>query len=145
VLINIEGFGIRSVACFSSASAARAEMHRIRIAMVTISTAGGRSGKSWYGLSGAQFIADVFIFCRFIDTLAYYVDRIDMSIKYVDICAFYRHILEVLPELPIGRDIISQSSRHGCKQLFYLFARVLGRIKDQSNFHRPAEGGAEDV
>jgi hypothetical protein len=98
VLINIEGFGIRSVACFSSASAARAVMHRLSIALVSISTAGGRSGKSWYGLSGAQFIADMFIFCRFIDTFAYYVDRIDMSTKYVDIFAFYRHIVDALPK-----------------------------------------------
>jgi hypothetical protein len=94
VLINIEGFGIRSVACFSSASAARAVMHRLSIALVSISTDGGRRGKSWYGLSGAQFIADVFIFCRFIDTFAYYVDRIDMSTKYVDIFAFYRRIVK---------------------------------------------------
>lgn len=34
----------------------------------------------------------MFMFCRFIDTYAGYVDSSDMSTKYVDVLRFYRHI-----------------------------------------------------
>jgi hypothetical protein len=55
-LIKTAGFGINAVAWRSAANAALALTHALRIVLVSISTDGGRSGKSLYGLEGSKLI-----------------------------------------------------------------------------------------
>jgi len=57
VLIRIEGFGMRSVAAFNSASAARAKMHALSTARVSSSAAGGKRGSSLNAIAGLKVMS----------------------------------------------------------------------------------------
>ena len=56
VLIKTAGFGINAIAWRRAANAALAFTHALRIVLVSISTDGGRSGRSLYGLEGSKLI-----------------------------------------------------------------------------------------
>lgn len=59
VLIRIAGFGSDAAACFRSATAARAAMHRFKTGTVSRLIHGGSSGRSFYGTSGCHAGHDV--------------------------------------------------------------------------------------
>ena len=59
VLIRIAGFGSNAAACFSSATAARAVIHRFKTGFVSRSILGGSSGRSLYGRSECHAGQDV--------------------------------------------------------------------------------------
>ncbi|MEW6501423.1 MAG: hypothetical protein AB1456_08035 [Thermodesulfobacteriota bacterium] len=82
----------------SSAKAARAVMHCFKTALVSRSALGGKRGKALYGWPGFQFAPLMFAFFAFFDTLAVYVDPIDMSTTCVDFFLFHRHKTALLEQ-----------------------------------------------
>jgi len=64
VLMSTAGFGMSSPACFNSASAARAAMQRLRMALLSNSAFGGNSGSALNG-AAARHATDVWrTFCQ---------------------------------------------------------------------------------
>src|SRR5581483_6442184 len=92
VLMSIAWSGIRPPACFSSASAARAPMHALRIARLSRSARGGSFGSALYGLAGSKPLNGPSSLISAIDTSAAGVDAIDTSGKRVEIIPFFRQI-----------------------------------------------------
>jgi hypothetical protein len=83
VLIKIVWLGISCAACFNSASAARAAMQCLKMALVSKSALGGNNGKLLNGLSGCQMDMRLFFFLAE-GMAARYVDAIDTSTERVE-------------------------------------------------------------
>ena len=90
-LISIAWFGMSFPETRSSASAARAAMQLRRMALVSVSEAGGSLGRSLKGRPGSKVMS---MYPASLDTFSEHVDPVDLSLRRVDETRVYRHILQ---------------------------------------------------